>query len=302
MPEPHPATMPADAPTSDWTYPQVACPHCDQHPHDNCLDEHLADAHADLPPCAATLHDTHYTHVLTCALRAGHTSVYPRTEYWHATTHDLLLGRTVWNDTADGATPHREAATEATEPDGPTVCDAYQPPSAHEDCGTCARCGMYDYKHTAAAAATETAEPHQATAGLPQLLARITDGATAGAELADHYRRLGIELQHWQISIVPDLHTRAEAAEQRAETASRDADIYQGRLERLGQGYTRERKRAEKAEGRADELREALIEVLATFSTTARDVPGGTILGHIAEAPIHPDDMARWRAALDPTE
>lgn len=41
---------------------------------------------------------------------------------------------------------------------------------------------------------------------------------------------------------------RADKAEQRAETAARDAEIYQKRLERLSEGYTRERKRAEAME------------------------------------------------------
>ncbi|MEU1273032.1 hypothetical protein [Streptomyces sp. NPDC005799] len=45
---------------------------------------------------------------------------------------------------------------------------------------------------------------------------------------------------------------RGDLAEQRADTAARDADIYQQRLERLGEGYTRERKRAEKAEADAN--------------------------------------------------
>ena len=41
---------------------------------------------------------------------------------------------------------------------------------------------------------------------------------------------------------------RADLAEQRADTAARDADIYQQRLERLSEGYTEQRKRAEEAE------------------------------------------------------
>lgn len=31
------------------------------------------------------------------------------------------------------------------------VCSAYQPPASPEDSGLCARCGMFDYKHQAAA-------------------------------------------------------------------------------------------------------------------------------------------------------
>jgi hypothetical protein len=41
---------------------------------------------------------------------------------------------------------------------------------------------------------------------------------------------------------------RADLAEQRADTAARDAGIYQKRLERLGEGYTEQRKRAEAME------------------------------------------------------
>jgi hypothetical protein len=41
---------------------------------------------------------------------------------------------------------------------------------------------------------------------------------------------------------------RADIAEQRADTAARDADIYQKRLERLSEGYTEQRKRAEAME------------------------------------------------------
>jgi hypothetical protein len=48
---------------------------------------------------------------------------------------------------------------------------------------------------------------------------------------------------------------RADTAEERADTAARDADIYQQRLERLGEGYTRERKRAERAEAESERLR-----------------------------------------------
>ena len=51
---------------------------------------------------------------------------------------------------------------------------------------------------------------------------------------------------------------RADLAEQRAETAARDADIYQQRLERLGEGYIRERKRADEAEAHRLALSEAL--------------------------------------------
>ncbi|MFD6035271.1 hypothetical protein ACFWHF_12125 [Streptomyces griseoincarnatus] len=35
----------------------------------------------------------------------------------------------------------------------PPVCSAYQPPQAREDSGYCARCGMYDWRHTSQPAA-----------------------------------------------------------------------------------------------------------------------------------------------------
>ncbi|WP_371524825.1 hypothetical protein OG302_00850 [Streptomyces sp. NBC_01283] len=43
-----------------------------------------------------------------------------------------------------------------------------------------------------------------------------------------------------------------------------------------------------------------LHDVLAAFSTTVRDQPGGRIIGYLTEAPIHPDDMTRCRAVLSP--
>jgi hypothetical protein len=35
----------------------------------------------------------------------------------------------------------------------PSVCHAYQPPSVRENSGYCARCGMYDWRHTSQPAA-----------------------------------------------------------------------------------------------------------------------------------------------------
>lgn len=51
-----------------------------------------------------------------------------------------------------------------------------------------------------------------------------------------------------------------------------------------------------------DQLSAALREALAAFSATAHDQPGGTVIGYLAESPIHPDDMQRWRTALDSKE
>lgn len=81
------------------------CPHCDQHPPRNRLDEHVATVHADLPPCTATLDNEHYDRTLSCVFRVGHRDG----EYgdYHASARGEL-GRTVWADWAKGATPHRE--------------------------------------------------------------------------------------------------------------------------------------------------------------------------------------------------
>jgi hypothetical protein len=73
------------------------------------------------------------------------------------------------------------AATRAT--DG-TACAAYQPPNTPQDSGLCARCGMYDYKHTRQAADELGIDP---------------------VDPVDQYRRIRIELEHWQTVIVPDI-------------------------------------------------------------------------------------------------
>jgi hypothetical protein len=102
-----PAVMPADAPAPDYMYPQEECPHCDERPYANRMDEHLATAHADIPPCTATLDHEYTDGPLSCVLRAKHRSWYAPGYYWHASAHGPV-GRTVWNDTAIGATPHKE--------------------------------------------------------------------------------------------------------------------------------------------------------------------------------------------------
>ena len=51
------------------------------------------------------------------------------------------------------------------------------------------------------------------------------------------------------------------------------------------------------AEAQRDRLRATLREVLDAFTTARRD--DGVIAGHFLEGAIHPDDYARWSAALD---
>lgn len=56
--------------------------------------------------------------------------------------------------------------------------------------------------------------------------------------------------------------------------------------------------RARPEDERVEELAAALREVLAAFSTTVRG-PDKQTLGHYAEHPVAPEDMARWRAVLN---
>jgi len=82
-----------------------ACPHCDEAPPADQLDLHVARVHADLPPCRAFI-ETEHRETYRCAFRVGHDGG----EYgdWHASQRDLHWGRYIWNDTAIGATPHRD--------------------------------------------------------------------------------------------------------------------------------------------------------------------------------------------------
>lgn len=102
-------TVPYGAPTPDWMYPQEQCPHCDEHPTANRMDEHVRTTHADLPDCTARV-DTDAGGLYTCASKAGHKDG----EYgeWHASIRGEM-GRYVWNDTAIGAVPHRASSEEA---------------------------------------------------------------------------------------------------------------------------------------------------------------------------------------------
>lgn len=101
-------TVPYGTPVPDWSgmIPEE-CPHCDQpHPAGE-MDRHVTTVHADLPPCTAALDDEHYDGTLHCVLRTGHRSGHGEYGDYHVSARGPV-GRTVWNDTAAGATPHKE--------------------------------------------------------------------------------------------------------------------------------------------------------------------------------------------------
>lgn len=102
-------TVPAGTSAPDWSgmIPEE-CLHCDQPYPAADIDEHVTETHADLPPCTASFFDGGHS-LYTCALRAGHKSAYAAFGHWHVSARGPI-GRTVWNDTADGATPHKEPA------------------------------------------------------------------------------------------------------------------------------------------------------------------------------------------------
>lgn len=83
-----------------------ACPHCPEYPTVGELDDHVASAHSDLPPCTATLDSECENGILYCAFRVGHRS--EDCADWHASHRQGPAGRTVWNDAERGATPHRQ--------------------------------------------------------------------------------------------------------------------------------------------------------------------------------------------------
>lgn len=85
------------------------CPHCNATPWRSRVDEHVATAHADIPPCTATVNYAGEG-LLRCVFRAWHT----KGEYgdWHASRADRPGGRYVWNDNAFGATPHGASSEE----------------------------------------------------------------------------------------------------------------------------------------------------------------------------------------------
>ncbi|MGW7726184.1 hypothetical protein ACWGJ6_22980 [Streptomyces canus] len=89
--------------------PPEECPHCDDPQPSEQMDAHVATAHADLPPCTARI-ETEHRETYRCAFRAGHAKgLYGK---WHASKSgedETIVGsRYVWNDSALGATPHRD--------------------------------------------------------------------------------------------------------------------------------------------------------------------------------------------------
>jgi hypothetical protein len=82
------------------------CPHCDQPQDPRQTDEHVAVAHADIPPCTATLTNGYSDGTLRCVLRAGHQSGHGEHGGYHVSARNPIVGRTMWNDNADGSTPH----------------------------------------------------------------------------------------------------------------------------------------------------------------------------------------------------
>lgn len=99
------SSLPTDPPgPHDFT--TEVCPHCDQPQWPSRTDEHLATTHADIPPCTANISIVEYG-VYRCVLRAGHKSAHGQYGGYHASKPGPN-GRTVWNDAAAGAAPHKE--------------------------------------------------------------------------------------------------------------------------------------------------------------------------------------------------
>jgi hypothetical protein len=93
---------------------------------------------------------------------------------------------------------------------------------------------------------------------------------------------------------------RADLAEQRADTAARDADIYQKRLERLGEGYTKQRQRAEQAEAEAERLRTDRSAACICGHTEAQHFEDACLVcdcGDYLVPEAAREVIARWRAA-----
>lgn len=85
------------------------CPHCNQPQPSRQTDDHIATAHADIPPCTATLASEETDGTLRCALRSGHYRGAGEYGGWHVSARGPG-GRTVWSDDARGATPHKDGA------------------------------------------------------------------------------------------------------------------------------------------------------------------------------------------------
>jgi hypothetical protein len=93
---------------------------------------------------------------------------------------------------------------------------------------------------------------------------------------------------------------RADLAEQRADTAARDADIYQKRLERLSDGYTKQRKRADQAEADAEQLRTGRAAVCICAHAEAQHFEDACLVcdcGDFLIPEAAREMIARWRMA-----
>jgi len=151
--------------------PPHRCPHCPEHLSVDQIDDHVATAHQNIPPCTATLEGAGLDGTLHCAFRAGHRSpYYPDYDDWHASRWQPLAGRTVWKDSATGAAPH----TGATQP-----VDELTPSVWHSDGSLCtdddrAHCGRW---HAQKPPPDVTAFP----AGLRNELAKAIHHATRPA-------------------------------------------------------------------------------------------------------------------------
>lgn len=86
-------------------FPSEVCPHCDQPQSPDQTDDHIATAHADISPCTATLDNEHTDGTLACVLRAWHRRGHGEYGDYHVSARGPL-GRTVWNESAQGAIPH----------------------------------------------------------------------------------------------------------------------------------------------------------------------------------------------------
>lgn len=91
----------------------------------------------------------------------------------------------------------------------------------------------------------------------------------------------------------------------RADTAARDAEIYRERLERLGEGYTEQRKRAERAEAEAERLRTYRSAVCICEHTEAQHFEDACLVcdcGDYLPPAAARDVIARWREAAGKAE
>lgn len=83
------------------------CPHCDEgvtFPRDQ-LDAHIAEVHADLPPCTARISNAGTgDQAVRCRFRVGHRD---DSGDYHAGPYDERMGRLRWGDHAMGAIPHQ---------------------------------------------------------------------------------------------------------------------------------------------------------------------------------------------------